>query len=120
MAGEATLRLSRTWSGIGIGGQYEVWKIEIDGTVVGAIANRETVEVQVEPGRHALRLGSGRHLRPKTLLRCHGGRGRELSLPRSKNLAAASGGGGQTRSLGVPLPGLSAEPRAGFELHGDS
>ena len=33
----------------------------IDGVVVGAIANRETVEVAVEPGHHTLRLGSGRH-----------------------------------------------------------
>jgi len=62
MAGEATLRLSRTWSGIGIGGQSDGWKIAIDGTVVGAIASRETVEVEVAPGHHTLRLGSGRRL----------------------------------------------------------
>jgi hypothetical protein len=59
--GDATLRLSRTWSGIGIGAQREQWNIAIDGTVVGSIANKETVEVSVEPGHHALRLGSGRH-----------------------------------------------------------
>jgi hypothetical protein len=62
---DATLRLSRTWSGIGIGAQSEQWNIAIDGTVVGSIANKETVEVSVEPGHHALRLGSGRHRSPE-------------------------------------------------------
>lgn len=58
---DATVRLSRTWSGIGIGAQSEEWNIAIDGTVVGSIASKETVEVSVEPGHHRLRLGSGRH-----------------------------------------------------------
>ena len=58
---DATIRLVRTWSGIGIGAQNEQWNIAIDGTVVGSIANKETVEVSVEPGHHTLRLGSGRH-----------------------------------------------------------
>jgi hypothetical protein len=60
-AGDATVRLARTWSGIGIGVQSELWNIAIDGMVVGSIANKETVEVAVEPGHHTLRLGSGRH-----------------------------------------------------------
>ena len=59
---DATLRLSRTWSGIGIGGQREEWRIAIDGTVVGAIANQERVEVSVEPGHQTLRLGAERHV----------------------------------------------------------
>lgn len=58
---DATVRVVRGWSGIGLGGQSEQWSIAIDGTVVGSIANRETVEVSVEPGHHTLRLGSGRH-----------------------------------------------------------
>jgi len=58
---DATVRLSRTWSGIGIGAQSEQWNVGIDGTVVGSIANKEIVEVSVEPGHHTLRLGSGRH-----------------------------------------------------------
>ncbi|HZK73572.1 MAG TPA: hypothetical protein VFD88_06185 [Clostridia bacterium] len=58
---DATLRLVRTWSGIGIGAQSAQWSIAIDGTVVGSIAHKETVEVSVEPGHHTLRLGSGRH-----------------------------------------------------------
>jgi hypothetical protein len=41
----ATLRLSRIWSGLGIGLQGETWKIVLDGTVVGRIANQETVEI---------------------------------------------------------------------------
>jgi hypothetical protein len=58
---DATVRLVRTWSGIGIGAQSEEWNIAIDGIVVGSIANKETVEVAVEPGHHTLRLGSARH-----------------------------------------------------------
>ena len=58
---DATVRLVRTWSGTGIGGQGEQWNIAIDGVVVGSIANKETVEVAVEPGHRTLRLGSGRH-----------------------------------------------------------
>lgn len=58
---DATVRLVRAWSGIGIGAQSEQWNIAIDGVVVGSIANKETVEVAVEPGHHTLRLGSGRH-----------------------------------------------------------
>jgi hypothetical protein len=58
---DGTVRLVRTWSGIGIGGQSEQWDIAIDGIVVGSIASKETVEVAVAPGHHTLRLGSGRH-----------------------------------------------------------
>lgn len=57
---EATVRLARVWGGIGIGAQSQQWDITIDGTVVGSIANRETVEVAVAPGHHTLRLGSDR------------------------------------------------------------
>lgn len=56
--GDATLRLVRAW---GIGAHSELWNIAIDGTVVGSIADRETVEVAVEPGHRTVRLGSGRH-----------------------------------------------------------
>lgn len=66
VAGEATLRLSRTWggntiSGVGDGGREE-WNIALDGKVVGAIAPQETVEVAMAPGHHTLQLGQGRHL----------------------------------------------------------
>jgi hypothetical protein len=76
--------LVRTWSGIGIGAQSEQWNIAIDGIVVGSIANKETVEVAVEPGHHTLRLGSGSHRSAERSLdvaedevvgfRCHGPR----------------------------------------------
>ena len=59
-ASEATVRLVRIWTSI-IGAPNEEWNIAIDGIVVGSLANNETVEVAVEPGHHALRLGSGRH-----------------------------------------------------------
>ena len=38
------------------------WKVEVDGKTVGAISNEETVELPVEPGRHALRVRSMRFL----------------------------------------------------------
>jgi hypothetical protein len=86
--GEATLRLSRVWSGnavSGVGsGKSERWNIALDGRVAGTIAYQETVEVSPAPGRHTLRPGEGRHLsRPRTFdiaedevvsFRCHGPR----------------------------------------------
>jgi len=81
---DATVRLSRKWSGIGIGAQREQWNIAIDGTEVGSIANKETVEVDVAPGHHTVRLESGRHRSPERSFdvrqdevvgfRCHGPR----------------------------------------------
>lgn len=56
--GDATLRLVRAW---GIGSHSDQWNIAIDGIVVGSIADKETVEVAVEPGHRTVRLGSGRH-----------------------------------------------------------
>jgi hypothetical protein len=58
---DATVRLVRAWGGIGIGAHREQWNIAIDSIVVGSIANKETVEVDVAPGHHTLRLGTGRH-----------------------------------------------------------
>jgi hypothetical protein len=55
---DATLLLVRTW---GLGGHSEQWSIVVDGTVVGSIADKETVEVAVEPGHRTFRLESGRH-----------------------------------------------------------
>jgi hypothetical protein len=63
---DATVRLARTWSVIGLGLQGRgTWKITLDGAVVGEIANQETVEVAVRTGRHRLRLGEGRHVSPE-------------------------------------------------------
>ena len=76
---EATLRLSRLWSGLLIGGQGEAWDITLDGRVVGTLADRETVEVAVAPGRQGIdttRLG--RWLRAKSgrvvMMTLHDGR----------------------------------------------
>jgi hypothetical protein len=55
---DATLRLVRAW---GIGAHREQWHIVIDGTDVGSIADKETVEVAVEPGHRTFRLESGKH-----------------------------------------------------------
>jgi hypothetical protein len=65
---EATLRLARSGSGIGAISQKErrhPWEITLNGAVVGHIAEGETVEVAVRPGRHRLRLGEGRRLSPE-------------------------------------------------------
>jgi hypothetical protein len=58
---DATLMLARTSFGISLGGEGEHWDIAVDGTVVGSIATKETVEVAVSPGHHTFRLGAGRH-----------------------------------------------------------
>ena len=55
---DATLLLVRTW---GLAGHSEQWSIVVDGTVVGSVADKETVEVAVEPGHRTFRLESGRH-----------------------------------------------------------
>jgi hypothetical protein len=68
--GDGTLTLERRWTfldqrtTLGVGGN-EPWAIAIDGTAVGAVAGKETVEVAVEPGHHTLRLGQRRHLSPE-------------------------------------------------------
>jgi hypothetical protein len=59
-ASEATVRLVRMRTSF-IGAPNQQWDIAIDSVVVGAVANNETVDVDVDPGHHTLRLGSGRH-----------------------------------------------------------
>ena len=60
----ATLTLTRTRFGIGIGPWIDnkagEWQVIVDGTVAGEIAPQETVEVPIEPGHHTLRLKRSR------------------------------------------------------------
>ena len=49
----ATLQLTRTFGGITNRGK---WQILIDGTAVGSIDQKETVELPLEPGHHTLRV----------------------------------------------------------------
>ncbi len=49
----ATLQLTRTWAALTDRGK---WQILIDGTAVGSIDRKETVELPVEPGHHTLRV----------------------------------------------------------------
>jgi hypothetical protein len=60
----ATLTLTRTRFGIGIGPWIDnragEWQVIVDGTVAGSIAPQETVEVPVEPGHHTLRVKKSR------------------------------------------------------------
>jgi hypothetical protein len=70
--GDGTLRLERRWTslagtgGNALAGGNKPFTIAIDGTEVGALAPKETVEVAVAPGDHTLRLGQGRHRSPET------------------------------------------------------
>ena len=66
----ATLTLTRTRFGIGIGPWIDnragEWQVIVDGTEAGSIAPQETVELPVEPGHHTLRLKkSARFLSPE-------------------------------------------------------
>jgi hypothetical protein len=69
--GDGALRLERRWTalagtgGAALAGANKPFTIAIDGTAVGAVAPKETVEVAVEHGHHTLRLGQGRHLSPE-------------------------------------------------------
>ena len=59
----ATLELTRTFGGITNRGK---WQILIDGSAVGSIDQKETVELSVEPGQHTLRVKrSERFLSPE-------------------------------------------------------
>jgi len=49
----AKLALSRKWRLVDRG---RSWQVIIDGEVAGSIANDQTIELAVEPGRHNLRL----------------------------------------------------------------
>lgn len=77
-----TLRLSRTGGSWAINRSHP-WQIVIDGTVVGSIVKRETVEVAVEPGGHTVRVNASERFRSRersfdaadeqmVSFRCHG------------------------------------------------
>lgn len=62
MTATATVRLSRKSWISSHSDRARTWKVEIDGRIVGSIANQQTVELPVEPGRHTLRVRSMQHL----------------------------------------------------------
>ena len=62
-AATATVALSRRRGGLV--DRNREWQIEVDGDVVGSIANQKTVELPVEVGRHTLHLSSRRHSSPE-------------------------------------------------------
>ena len=49
----ASLQLTRTWAALTDRGK---WQILIDGTAVGSIDQKETIELPAEPGHHTLRV----------------------------------------------------------------
>jgi ABC-2 type transport system permease protein len=55
----AALKLTR--EGVGIELRRGPFEIQLDGTRVGSIKRHETVETPLEPGRHTLRIRSGRY-----------------------------------------------------------
>ena len=57
----ATLRLSRHANGMVIELRRGPFEIELDGKPVGTIAYSETVEAEIDPGHHVLKIRSGRY-----------------------------------------------------------
>ncbi len=86
---DATLLLVRTW---GLAAHSEQWNIVIDRAVVGSIADKETVEVAVEPGHHMFRLEFGQTPQRRAFVRRRVRGGRHLPLQQSEGLATAGGG----------------------------
>ena len=62
----ATLTLTRAWGGLLSGAKP--WQVLVDGEAVAAIGARETLEVEVAPGRHTLRVTAG----PRLMSRARG------------------------------------------------
>jgi hypothetical protein len=59
----ATLRLTRRTGGIAYA--RSKWPITVDGNLAGSIGHGETAELEIDPGRHTLSVGSNRHLSPE-------------------------------------------------------
>ncbi len=55
----ATLTLAHTTIGAEV--RRGVYEVLVDGTVAGSVELNQTVEIPVEPGRHTLKLRSGRN-----------------------------------------------------------
>lgn len=55
----ATLKL--THKAIGVEVRRATYDVEVDGERVGSVDMNDTVEIPVEPGRHTLRVRSGRN-----------------------------------------------------------
>jgi ABC-2 type transport system ATP-binding protein len=59
----ATVRISRSGGGSGNSHSGRAWQVLIDGSVVGALPNNETVDLPVDAGHHAVQVTSMRFLR---------------------------------------------------------
>jgi hypothetical protein len=57
----ATLRLTRHANGMVIELRRGQFEIELDGKPIGTIAYSETVEAEIDPGHHVLKIRSGRY-----------------------------------------------------------
>ena len=113
--GDGTLRLERQWTaltgtgGAALAGANEPWTIAIDGTAVGALAPKETVEVAVAPGIElfAARLLAAPHLERSFDIAQDEAAGFIATVRDS--LATAAGGTRQARSLDHAAPSVSPE-----------
>jgi hypothetical protein len=56
----ATLRVTHE-IGFGLELRRGRFEVSVDGNTIGAVDNHETVETQLDPGRHALRIRRGRY-----------------------------------------------------------
>src|SRR5580692_9171084 len=61
--GVSALRVSRKGRGSGNSHGGRAWQVVLDGSVVGSIPNNETVDLEVEAGRHDVQMTSMRFLR---------------------------------------------------------
>ena len=57
----ATLRLTRHANGMVIELRRGQFEIDLDGKAIGTIAYSETVEAEIDPGHHVLKIRSGRY-----------------------------------------------------------
>ena len=57
----ATLRLTRHANGMVIELRRGQFEIELDGESIGTIAYSETVEAEIDPGHHMLKIRAGRY-----------------------------------------------------------
>jgi hypothetical protein len=62
MTESASVRISRKGWGSSRSTHNRIWNLVLDGDVAGSIGNEQTIELPVEPGRHALGVTSMRYL----------------------------------------------------------
>jgi hypothetical protein len=75
----ATLRLTRDVGSAAFELRRGRFEISVDGKPVGSLANHDTVEIPIEPGRHNLALHKGRY--SSRTLSFHAAEGEVVDFP---------------------------------------